>query len=119
MNTWDLLVNEPMWFCMLTKGLGLCLEQKRKVVAPCLFPFVLLYLHFICLPVARPSSELLWGAEGVFSSLTNMVQIAGRMTMGEHLDLRHTLFVAVALAQPIQLSFFLCSPQLCLRASVK
>lgn len=53
--------------------------------------FPLIYLHFICRPTARSSSAALWRAGGVFSSLTNVLQIARRMSMGEHLNLGHTL----------------------------
>lgn len=53
----------------------------------------LIYLHFICRPAARSSSVVLWRAGGVFSSLTNVLQIARRMSMGEHLNLGHTLLL--------------------------
>lgn len=59
--------------------------------------FFQLYLGFICLPGARPSSAVLWGAGWEFSSLTNVVQIACRATVGEHLHLGPTLFVVAAL----------------------
>ena len=76
--------------------------------------FLLLYLCFICLPAARPSS-VPW--VGVFSSLTNVVQIACGKWMGEHLDLGHTLFVVVALPQPFPLPFL--SSLFCFSGSVK
>lgn len=96
-----------------------CTEQKS-----CNFQsdslFFLISLHFICFPAARPSSVVLWRAEGVFSSLTNVVQIACSMTMGELLNLGHTLFVVAVLLQPILLSFFsLSSPLPCFSDSVK
>lgn len=104
---------------MRMKSPGLCLEQSRKLVTFSLLPFFLLYLHFICLSAACPSSVVLWGAGRIFSSLTNVVQIACRMTMGEHLDLGHSLFVVAALFEPILLSFFHSSPLLCFSDSVK
>lgn len=86
-----------------TKSLGLCLEQKS-----CNFQcfYFLLDLNVIWLPAARPSSVVLWGMGGAFSSLTNVVEIACRMTMGEHLNLGHILFVVAAFLQLIPLSFF-------------
>lgn len=53
----------------------------------------LIYLLFIFCPAARPSSVVLWRAGGVFSSLTNVLEIARRMSMGEHLNLGHTLLL--------------------------
>lgn len=53
----------------------------------------LIYLLFIFCPAARPSSVVLWRAGGVFSSLTNVLEIARRMSMGEHLILGHTLLL--------------------------
>lgn len=102
MNTWDLLVRESQCGCMQIKSLGLCFRQKKSCYS---LPvsFLLLYLHFMCLPAARTSSGVLWGTGGVFSSLTNMVEIACRLTMGVHLDLGHTLFVVAPLPP---LSFF-------------
>lgn len=82
------------------------------------FGSLLIYLHFIRLPAARPSSVVLWRAGGALSSLTNAVQIACRMTVGELLNLGHTSCFCC--------SFFLYppflhppSPLLCLSGSVK
>ncbi|KAF3694069.1 hypothetical protein EXN66_Car009745 [Channa argus] len=105
---------------METKRLGLCLDQIRKVVTFSLYLFFYFFnLHFICPPAAHPSSGVLWGTGGVFSSWTNVVQIACRMMMGEHLDLGHILFVVAALPQPVPLSCFHSSLLLCFSASVK
>lgn len=53
----------------------------------------LIYLPFIFCPAARPSSVVLWRAGGVFSSLTNVLEIARRMSMREHFNLGHTLLL--------------------------
>lgn len=113
MNTWDLLVRESQCGCMQIKSLGLCFRQKKSCYS---LPvsFLLLYLHFMCLPAAHTSSGVLWGTGGVFSSLTNMVEIACRLTMGVHLDLGHTLFVVAPLPP-----FFHSSLVLCFSNSVK
>lgn len=88
---------------MQIKSRGLCFRPKNKSCYSLPVSFLLLYLHFMCLPAAHTSSGVLWGTGGVFSSLTNMVEIACRLTMGVHLDLGHTLFVVAPLPP---LSFF-------------
>lgn len=108
-----------MWLHAVKKSWPLYrTEQKSSTFLS--VSFFLLYLHIICLPAARPSSVVLWRAGGGFSSLTNVVQIACRMMMGEHLDLGHTLFVVAASLQTILLSVFHSSPSLlCFSGSVK
>lgn len=108
-----------MWLHAVKKSWPLYrTEQKSSTFLS--VSFFLLYLHFICLPAARPSSAVLWRAGGGFSSLTNVVQIACRMMMGEHLDLGHNLFVVAASLQTILLSVFHSSPSLlCFSGSVK
>lgn len=93
---------EPVWLHADKKVLAF-VSDKKKSCYSLPVSFLLLYLHFMCLPAAHTSSGVLWGTGGVFSSLTNMVEIACRLTMGVHLDLGHTLFVVVPLPP---LSFF-------------
>lgn len=108
-----------MWLHADKKSWPLSWAEQKSCNFQSVSFFFSLTLHFICLPAARPSSVVLWGAGGVFSSLTNVVQIACRMMMGEHLDLGHTVFVVAASPQPILLYFFYSSPLLCFSDSVK
>ena len=76
---------------MQAESFGFSLVQRFWNFWPFFFFFfALIYLLFIFCPAARPSSAVLWRAGGGFSSLTNVLEIARRMSMGEHLNLGHT-----------------------------
>lgn len=104
MNTWDLLVSELLWLRADKKSWPL--SQTEQKTCNFLFPVFSSLPAFHLPPCCSSifSSLVKWG--GGFSSLTNVVQIACRITMGEHLDLGHTLFVVAALPQSILVFFF-------------
>lgn len=65
-NTWDWLVIELMWLYADEKSWPLSGREQKSgnfLSATLFFP-LLLYLRFICLPAARPSSGSLWGVVG-------------------------------------------------------